>query len=193
MNNLFKITDGPGKKTSEILKEMGSKFDVWVYDEKNVDKNFPEPKEETTRYFKKNVEPDTETLDKSADQIDPDGMKGCTLREYALMHLKYFEETGEYLDKEGWTVCSGSRLPGGRVALGRWYPGHSKVYFFWRYSGYSYPYMGARLAIPQNLDLVPSVVGERLVSSPNSVRNFTIEDYLKFIEKNIANIRNLLK
>lgn len=185
-NNYFKITDGPGKKTSEIIKEVRSKFGVWMYNEENVDQDFPAPTSETTRYFKKNIEADEETLNKSANEIDPNGTKGCTVREYILMQLSHFDETGEYLDSKGWTLCTSSRLPGGKVASGYWLPYYSGVSFHWHDSGRSYPYVGARLAVnPKNLDLVPS--------KDFSVDKEILKSHLGVIEGEIAFIQKLLK
>jgi len=150
----FEIKDSPKLKTSEIFKKLKEKVDAWSYwDDKELDKNFPPPKKETVRYFEKTVEP--QNLGKSADQVDPDGSKGITIREYALMQLQYFEETGEHLDIKGWTICSGSHLPSGWVAIGGWYPGTRKVGFDWHYPDCEHPSGGARLAISPST-LTPS-------------------------------------
>lgn len=144
----FVITDDAKTPTSELLKRCKEKFDCWSYwNDKELDENFPVPKKPMTRYFKKTEEPDPETLGKSADEIDPDGTKGCTLREYMLMQLAYFEETGKHLDEKGWTLCTSSRLRSGGVADGGWSPSYRRVSFFWYNRDYSDPDMGARLAI----------------------------------------------
>ncbi len=103
------------EKTSEILDEMRLLFKVWSYkDDSELDKTFPAPKKLTTRHFQYSIEPDAETLGKSAQEGDPE-MKGITLRERLLMEIQYFKETGQHLDIKGVTLCSGSRCSGGSV------------------------------------------------------------------------------
>lgn len=131
----FKITDDGTLKTSEIIEQMKSMFPVWVSSSyENIDEQFPVPKEPTTRYFKKTVEPDTDTLGLSVYQTLEKGItqaEGITLRERLLMEIAYFAETGKHLDVKGVTLCSGSRysdccVPGvylytrGEVGVG-WY------------------------------------------------------------------------
>lgn len=152
MDNYIEITDDHKLKTSEIFKKLKEKVGVWSYwDNQELDKKFPAPKETTTRYFLKQVE--SENKGKSANEVDPDGTKGITLREYALMQILFFTETGGCLDVEGWTICSGSRLHSGRVALGYWNSGSRRVGFCWRSPFYQHSDGGARLAIsPSNLN-----------------------------------------
>lgn len=55
---MFEIKDSPKLKTSEIFQKLKEKVNVWSYwDDTELDKNFPPPKKETTRYFEKTVEP----------------------------------------------------------------------------------------------------------------------------------------
>ena len=114
---LFKITDKKGVKTSDIIKECRELFPIWVYNEKNIDKEFPPIKKTTTRCFERVVEADEENKNISANEADKKGIKGITLRERLLMELDYFKETGKHLDIDNFTICSGSRCSDGPVPL----------------------------------------------------------------------------
>jgi len=117
MNNYFKITDGPkSPKTSALMDTMRSKFKVWSwYDDKQLDKDFPVPKKATTRYFAKTVEADEDLKNKSAEQLEEEGIECITLRERLMAEIQYFDETGQNLDVNNITLCAGSRYAGGDV------------------------------------------------------------------------------
>ena len=146
----FTITDEAKLKTSEMMNELREKFNVYSYWNNNeLDKNFPKPIKATTRYFNKSQDPDTETLNKSYDDLKAEKKEFCTLREYILMFMQYHEETGKYLDEKGWTVFSDS-LPGGDVAYGYWHPDHREVKFIWYHATNVLGRCGARLAFSLN-------------------------------------------
>lgn len=161
----FKITETK-KKTSKIMAEMKSKFDVWsYYSDEELDKQFPPPKKITTREFQYSVEPDKETLGKSCREADPE-MKGITLRERLLMELQYFDETGEHLDVEGVTFCSGSRSSDGNVPSVYWRPVNRWVKVIWCSLDGANPQDGLRSAV-----------------SLNSFDSFSLEQHIKEIKK----------
>ncbi len=125
---IFKITE-TNKKTSEIMAEMKSLFPVWsYYDDDELDRDFPPPKEITTREFPYSVEP--AELNVSAKDGDPN-MTGITLRERMLMEIQYFKETGNHLDVVGWTICSGSRFSDGGVPCVDFHGAHDEVNVYW--------------------------------------------------------------
>lgn len=140
----FKITDTPNKKTSDIIKECKDLFPVYVYRGESADTEFPPPKKETTRYFKKNVEADEEYANMSADDLEKKGIQGITLRERLLMEIKYFKETGKHLDNLNWTLCSGSCYSDGRVPCAGWCGGRLEV--DWRSVGDRISSLRARVA-----------------------------------------------
>lgn len=83
----FKIQE-VNKKTSKILNECRAKFDAYSYlSDEELDKDFPIPKELTTRYFKKCVEADEENKNKSADDLEKEGVQGITLRERLVENI----------------------------------------------------------------------------------------------------------
>ncbi len=67
--------------------------------------------------FHKTVEADKENADKSAAQLVKEGRQGIDLLERLLLGLGYFLTTGNHLDVNSWTLCTGSRGPGGRVPV----------------------------------------------------------------------------
>lgn len=106
----FVITEQPETKTSELIAEMKKQSRVYCYfSEENSDKYFPPPKEETTRYFKKNVEADEELKNLSANDLEKRGGEYITLRERLIMELEYFKATGKHLDIYNVTLCAGSQ------------------------------------------------------------------------------------
>ena len=128
----FTITDDGKKKTSELvqdLRDLG--VEVSVYREKHLDTDFPAPEKATTRRFKKTVEADPELASKSADDCDDLGIPGITLRERLIMEKVYFEESGQHLDPKTWTICSGSRYPGGSVPYVNWDPSARRLRVNW--------------------------------------------------------------
>lgn len=152
--NLFKITDDGKLKTSEIIAEMKEKFDVYCwYSNQQLDKDFPPPKKATTRYFKKTVEADEEHRNKSANDLEKEGVKGCTLRERLFMELEYFEETGGHLDIDNITLCSGSRSSGGGVPGVGWDADSRRVCVGWSDPVYRDSGLRTRAAVSENLEL----------------------------------------
>lgn len=124
----IKITENLNKKTSELLAEIKAITPVYSHwDDKDLDKSVPIPKEQTTRYFLDSLEPDTETLGLSYNDCIEKGLPMMTLREYLLFVLAYHKEHGELPDKKGWTITStlsvGDRVMGGGRNLGRFWLG----------------------------------------------------------------------
>lgn len=141
----FQITDDGKTLTSEIVKRLREKFEVWVYDEKTIDKHCPPPQEPTTRYFLRVVEADEANKNKSADDLDR--TEHITLRERLLMELDYFNETGEHLDVQNWTLCSGSRRSDGSVPGVGWYPDDRRLDVHWAHRFDRRDYLLSRSAV----------------------------------------------
>lgn len=55
------------------------------------------------------VEADEELKSLSANDLKKKKIPGITLLERLVYELKYFDETGDHLDLENWTLCTGSR------------------------------------------------------------------------------------
>ncbi len=133
------IKERPDLKTSEIMKLMKKKFNVWsYYDNEQLDKDFPAPKEATEREFLDMPEPDADTLGLSVKQAERAGnVNGITLRERLLFELAYFEKHGEHPDKIGVTLCGGSRYSDGFVPSVCWGLDDQEVFVDWCRVDYS--------------------------------------------------------
>lgn len=84
---IWKYTENLNQSITKNIRNTDSHYVVWVRDE---------------------VEPDQEFLGKSTRQADPDMKIGITLLERIIFEIKYFTETGNHLDINGITFCSGS-------------------------------------------------------------------------------------
>ena len=145
--DLWKVIDDC-RKTSEILAECRSKFDVYsYYDEKRLDADFQPPAKETVRYFKKNIEADLELANKSANDLKAEGIEGITLRERLILELQYFKETGNHLDIDNWTLCSGSRNSDGNVPDVYWNSDDRRLHVDWSGADNRFPNLRARAAV----------------------------------------------
>ena len=97
--------------------------------------------------FLKTVEADPELKDKSADDLKKEGVKGITLLERLLLELGYFLATGNHLDIENVTLCSGSRDSGGDVPSVNWGTGDREVRVDWDDTSLSYVNLRARAVV----------------------------------------------
>lgn len=87
-------------------------FKKWkAYDDidASVVTNIRKSTEHYAIWVQDSIEPDTEFLGQSTKQADSDMIIGVTLLERMIHETKYFSETGEHLDVNGLTFCSGSR------------------------------------------------------------------------------------
>jgi membrane-bound inhibitor of C-type lysozyme len=116
-------------KVVEVLRVMGVTVYLYVEDlDKNVVKNDRDPANGDYQVkFLRTVEADPELQNKSAEMLAKDGVKGITLLERLLLELGYFLATGEHLDVENVTLCSGSRRSDG-VPYVHWSAGGREVY-----------------------------------------------------------------
>ncbi len=125
------IVDDGKKKTSEIITELRKlSFSVWVYNESKVDKEFPTPANPTSRKFLLVREADEDLKNKSANDLEQEGIAGITLRERLLYELAYFRKTGQHLDIKNVTLCAGSRYSGGDAPHVFWYSDRLNVNWY---------------------------------------------------------------
>lgn len=144
----FTITDDGSLKTSEIIQKCKDQFSVYSwYDMNQLDKDFPAPTTQTTRKFKRNIEADEELKDKSADDLEKEGIQGITLRERLLMELQYFAETSKHLDIDNVTLCTGSRHSDGSVPSVGWRADDQWLCVFWDEPAYRAPNLRSRACI----------------------------------------------
>lgn len=110
-------------KVVAALRKLG--VEVYLYTE-DLDKGVPTNDRDPGRdgnyqvKFLKTIEADPELKSKSADMLKKEGIKGITLLERLLLELGYFLATGNHLDVENVTLCSGSRYSGVGVPSVSW-------------------------------------------------------------------------
>ncbi len=90
-------------------------------------------------------EADEELKNKSANDLNQEGIPGITLEERLLYELKFFDETGKHLDVQKITLCAGSRDPDGYVPGVSWYDG--EVHVRWYYPDRWYDGLRARVVV----------------------------------------------
>ena len=145
---IFTIVEQPNLKTSEILNMCKKLFKAYSsYNDKQLDEDYPAPKEATVRYFRANIEADEEHANKSAKQLEKENIPGITLRERLLLELQYFCVTGGHLDIKNYTFCSGSRSSGGGVPHVYWFGDYDRLSVDWRSVESCYDGIRAREAV----------------------------------------------
>lgn len=120
-----------GLTIEAALAECKTLFPVWRWTDKNLDEIITSDRTSKKAYsikFKNVVEADKENANKSAHDLKE--VKGITLLERIVMELDYFKETGQHLDIENITLCSGSRYSGGFVPSAYWRVGGFRVDWF---------------------------------------------------------------
>ena len=195
-NNLIEIIDDGKKKTSKLLADCKALFPVWSYfSDEDLDRDFPPIK--TKRYFKKVQEADEELKNKSAEQLEKEGIKGITLRERLIMELEYYRETGNHLDIENVTLCSGSRYQDGYVPYVSWYSVNGGLYVYWCSPQDACDYLRSREAV--SLDSFNSVPSDKVIKELKKMSASWREqaeesrEYIELYEKRANDIDSLIK
>jgi hypothetical protein len=131
----------PGNLTmNEIVVAMRKEFNVVLYQEDldmEVDKNDRPTNKSYAVLFKNNIESDEDLKNISVNQLIGHGVKGITLKERLLMEIFYFEKTGEHLDIDNVTLCSGSCDSDGLVPGVDW--NRNRCLFYVHQYGYGEP------------------------------------------------------
>lgn len=107
-----------GLTYGSVINAMCKKFRVWPYADdldKVINKNDRWPNGSYAIRVRNRVEADEELKNFSANDLTERGIPGITCLEGLIYELKYFSETGEHLDVENITLCSGSRYSDGGV------------------------------------------------------------------------------
>lgn len=107
-----KIKGATCNKSVAALREAGATVYTYVDDlDKEVTKtvNRPDITDNYVIHVKATIEADPENANQSANERKKKGCQDITLLERLLLELAYFLATGEHLDVENWTLCSGSR------------------------------------------------------------------------------------
>jgi len=103
----WKYLDNLDEITSDRDPKNGA-YAIWVRDRQEVDEEL------------KNL---------SANDLKAKNITTETLPERLIHELKFFKEAGKHLDEKNWTLCAGSRGPGGNIPYVRWDGGGMGVYW----------------------------------------------------------------
>ncbi|MFH1668246.1 MAG: hypothetical protein ABH884_04485 [Candidatus Komeilibacteria bacterium] len=115
-----------GLKFSQVIKALRRRFKVSLYREdldKDVIDNIRSTSQSYAILIRDRVEADEELKNLSADQLKVQEQDIITLMERLILELKYYDETGEHLDIQNWTLCAGSRSSDGGVPRVDWHSG----------------------------------------------------------------------
>jgi hypothetical protein len=117
-------------------------FGAWKWTDQNLDKIIESIRSANEGSYaiwvRANVEADEEFKNLSANQLKELGHNGVTLEERGLLEIMYFEQTGNHLDIQCITLCTGSRYGGGSVLLVDWYDGKMDVRWYRPASAHDY-------------------------------------------------------
>ena len=94
-------------------------FPCWKYTDDDLDKIVTSERTAKNGPYairvRDRVEADEELKNRSARDLQQQGILGITIEEREIFELKYFTETGQHLDIVNWTLCAGSRASVGFV------------------------------------------------------------------------------
>lgn len=118
-----------GLTNNQAYELCAKQFACWRYmDDLDKIQNDRNPNTGTYAVWVRDcVEADEELKNLSANQIAQQRIIGITLLEREVYELKCYSETNNHLDQKNWTLCSGSRDPGGGVPNAFWLDAEFRV------------------------------------------------------------------
>ena len=142
------IVVAAGLTNNQVYDWCSQKFGCWrYYNDLNSVKSERNPTKAYAIWIRERVEADEEHKSLSANQLKKQKVDGITLLERLLYELKYFAETGQHLDVQNWTLCSGSRYSDGGVPFVGWYSGSREMRVHWCRVVYAYDCLRARSVV----------------------------------------------
>lgn len=114
-----------GITLNAVLDECKKRFTVscyWDDLDKSITQNDRMSNQEYSILIKDTIEADKKYENMSANKIKGKDINGITLVERLLLEIKYFDETGNHLDINTITLCTGSRDSDGGVPCVYWNP-----------------------------------------------------------------------
>jgi len=128
------IVVAQGLTIEQVFQQCKKHFPCWKCTDRTLNEDIPtndrDPKNGTYAIWVRDcIEANQEHKNRSARYLEQKHIPGITLLERLLLELKYFLETGEHLDIQNVTLCSGSRLAGGFVPFVYWYDDKLEVYW----------------------------------------------------------------
>lgn len=126
------IIIAPDITTEGVYRQCARRFSCWKCTDDSLNVAVPTNDRDNGRkgyaiWVRERVEADEKHKDKSADDLKEAGIKGMTLLERLVYELKFFKETGNHLDVDNVTLCSGSRYSDGDVPDVDWYDDELRV------------------------------------------------------------------
>lgn len=137
-----------GMTSNKIYNKIKELMPAWKYSD-NLDE-ITSVRKATNDYaiwIRDRVEADEELKNKSANDLEKEGVIGITLEERLLYELKYFQETGKHLDVQNVTLCSGSRHPDGSVPRAHWHEHGGEVSVGWYNASFADDDLRCRVAV----------------------------------------------
>ncbi|MDP3727241.1 MAG: hypothetical protein Q8R35_01225 [bacterium] len=114
-----------GMTANRAYDECAKRFPSWRstkdLDEAVAGRNDRDPNATYVVLVRDRIEADQELKNKSAEDLRRAKIAGVTLLERILLELWYFWKTGNHLDVQNVTLCSGSRDADGDVPCTRWH------------------------------------------------------------------------
>ena len=135
-----------GLRNNQVYSACSERFTCWRYTD-DLDSAVPTNERDSKNgtyaiWVGDTVEADEVHKNKSANMIKEANLKTETLLERTLHELKYFMETGKYLDVSNIMLCSGSRYSNDNVPGAFWSGSEFRVY--WYGTDYRYVYLRSR-------------------------------------------------
>lgn len=121
-----------GLTIEQAYKDCQALFSCWRWTDDNFDQIVNSERTSEKAYsikVKANIEADENLKNLSADDLKDKSIQGITLLERLVLEKDYFKQTGNHLDVQNITLCSGSRGSGGVVPRVCW--GGGKLYVCW--------------------------------------------------------------
>jgi hypothetical protein len=126
-------------------------FNTWKYcDDLDVITSVPKTDKDYAIWVRDREEADEEMKNKSANDLDREGIKGNTLPERLVDELKFFKETGRHLDQKNATLCADSHDPANNsVPRVCWHPrgGVDEFCVNWSYPDDGFEFRRSRAVI----------------------------------------------
>jgi hypothetical protein len=140
------IVVAKGLTVQQVFAVLGNHFATWSYYDLGTEVLTDERTNTETHaiWARERQEADEELANKSANTIAEMGINTMTLLERLLYELVFYAETGNHLDVQNVTLCTGSRNSDGDVPLVDWDADNGKLYVLGCLPGGSHPDLRAR-------------------------------------------------
>lgn len=121
------------KKVIVCLNKLGVNIKKYIKNPDAEVKNDRDPNKDGSYSisFKRTIEADEENRNLSADDLKKKNAKGITLLERLLLELGYFTSTGQHMDVESVTLCTGSCHRSGDTPRVCYRSGFLRIYVCW--------------------------------------------------------------